>query len=198
MFYQIHDECQIERSKTVARWIGIGLVSAVLRSVWNRAEYPLEYYWGLVAGAAFFNLLHTLYLFQARSCPTFYKYLTVSLDLLFLTAAMVMTGGSRSPLFYVYFVILISNCIRYGLLMSLFIAGAVNVLYVIVLTIDRSVEPSVLGGEGLKILAFWGVALYGGTVAARLRRQAHEIATHEDTIAELRAELKRHESIADA
>ena len=198
MFTRIHDECEIERSKTVARWVGIALLSVVLHSLWNRAEYPFSAYWSLVAGAAAVNLLHTVYLFRAQRCPPLYKYVSAGLDLLFLTAAIAVTGAGRSPFFYVYFVILISNCIRYGLLMSIFIAAAVNVLYVIVLSTDRSLEPSVLGGEGLKILAFWGVALYGGTVAAHLRRQAHEIAAYEDTIADLRAELKRREPGTDA
>jgi len=41
--------------------------------------------------------------------------------------------------------------------------------------------------EGVKILAFWGVALYAGYLATRFQRQARIIEAYEETIAELRA-----------
>ncbi|HXG23480.1 MAG TPA: hypothetical protein VNJ09_02910, partial [Chthonomonadales bacterium] len=84
-----------------------------------------------------------------------------------------------------------SNCIRYGLVMSLYIAALVNVFYVVALSLAPTLKPTVLGGEGLKVLVFWGVALYGGAVAARIRRQAFEIAAYEETIAELKEELRQ-------
>jgi hypothetical protein len=152
-------------------------------------ELPNSTYLGLVGGIALINLWHTLYLFRVRECPPVYKYLTVGLDLAFLTLTIRFTGFNQSPFFYVYFVVLVSNCIRYGLLMSLYIAVLVNVLYASTLSAAGDLPPTVLGGEGLKILAFWGVALYGGAVAARIRRQTHEIAAYEETIAELKAEL---------
>ena len=43
-----------------------------------------------------------------------------------------------------------------------------------------------LGGEGLKILAFWAVAIYGGAISGRLRRQAQQLRVYEETIRELR------------
>lgn len=41
--------------------------------------------------------------------------------------------------------------------------------------------------EGVKILAFWGVALYAGYLAARFQRQARILQAYEETIASLRA-----------
>jgi hypothetical protein len=187
----LESECQTERSKTVARWFAIAILAGLLH--WQRSHGLIELtdglFWSLIAGVALINFGHTLYLFRVQECPPSYKYLTVGLDLVFLTLTIRFTGFNQSPFFYVYFVVLVSNCIRYGLLMSLYIAVLVNVLYASTLSAAPGLPPTVLGGEGLKILAFWGVALYGGAVAARIRRQAYEIAAYEETIAELKAEL---------
>lgn len=186
-------ELEIERSKTVARWFFIAILAGLL--AWQRATQVIvvspSAFAFLVGGVILVNLLHSVYLFRAQTCPAFYKYLSVGLDLLFLTIAIYFSGGNKSPFFFVFFVLLVSNCIRYGLAMSLYIAVLVNVLYVAALSqVSKKMEPTVLGGEGLKILAVWGTALYGGAVAARVRRQAFEIAAYEETIAELRARLR--------
>ena len=185
-------EREIESSKTLIRWIAIVLLALIGRSVFEPATF--DWFWGIVAGACAVNVFHTVYLARVDPIPREYKYFSVAVDLLFLSAAILVTGHSQSPFFFLYFVILISNCLRYGLFMSLFVAVVVNILYVAVLSVGPRVEPSVVGGEGLKILAFWSVALYGGVVASRIQRQAHVLASYEDTIAELRAELKRLET----
>ena len=82
--------------------------------------------------------------------PRWLKYVTVLGDMAFVSALIYYTGLAQSPFFFVYFVILISNCLRYGLLMSLYVALLFNVMYVVVLGLAPSgaVQPSVLGGEG--------------------------------------------------
>ena len=45
------------------------------------------------------------------------------------------TGGGRSPFFFVYFVFLISNGLRYGLRMSLFVAPMFNIFYALALRV---------------------------------------------------------------
>ena len=185
-------EREIESSKTLIRWIAIVLLALVGRSVFEPAAF--DAFWAIVGGACAVNIFHTFYLARVDPIPPAYKYLSVAADLGFLSAAILVTGHSQSPFFFLYFVILISNCLRYGLLMSLYVAVVVNLLYVGILSVDPRVEPSVVGGEGLKILAFWSVALYGGVVSSRIQRQAHVLASYEDTIAELRAELKRLET----
>jgi hypothetical protein len=189
----LESECETERSKAIARWFGIVLLAGLLS--WERRHAVTGItdgvFYGIVGGIIAVNLAHTIYLFRARECPAFYKYISVGLDLIFLTVTIRFTGFNQSPFFYVYFVILVSNCIRYGLLMSLYIAVLVNIFYAVTLALapPEQMQPTVLGGEGLKILVFWGVALYGGAVSARIRRQAFEIAAYEDTIAELRTEM---------
>ncbi len=187
-------ERHIEQSKALARWFGFAIVAGVLH--WQRRNGFITLssasYAGIVGGAVAINLLHTLYLYTCKACSPLYKYLTVGLDVLLVTVLIAMTGYTRSPFFYVYFLLLISNCMRYGILMSIYLASLVNVCYAFALTIAPPAEreAAVLGGEGLKILAFWGVALYGGGIAARMRRHLHEISAYEDTIAELRADLR--------
>jgi K+-sensing histidine kinase KdpD len=158
---------------------------------------------GGIAGAAMLmTALEAFYLWRpgVTEVPHAFKYLTVCGDMVFISVLIYYTGFTQSPFFYVYFVFLISNCLRYGLLMSLFVATIMNVLYVIVLGLAPagSVKPSVLGGEGLKILAFWAVALYGGSVSARLRRQSNQLRVYEETLAELRAELANSQADAAA
>jgi hypothetical protein len=188
-------EWETERSKVVARWIGIVVVAMVLE--WQRRNGLIQMtriqYTELVGAVALANLLHTLYLARVRTCPPLFKYVTTGLDVVFATATICWTGYTRSPFFYLYFLLLVSNSIRYGFGMSLFVATCVNVFYAAALSLAAPEEQqtAVLGGEGLKLLSFWGVALYGGGIAARMRRSAHVIASYEDTIADLKEEVRQ-------
>jgi hypothetical protein len=197
---EIESEWAIERSKVVARWFGIVVLATVLE--WQRHNgliaMPRSVFLTLVGGMALINLLHTVYLARCRTVSPLFKYLTTGLDALLVTVTIAWTGYTRSPFFYVYFVLLVSNCLRYGFGMALYLATLVNILYAGALSLAPMTErqTAVLGGEGLKILGFWAVALYGGSIAARMRRTAHVIAAYEDTIAELRAELRARDARA--
>ncbi len=190
-------ERDTERSKVNARWFAIVLLFAAL--LWIRrhdptVQMPNAVLYGIAGAAVAMTALEALYLWQPnrRTIPPWFKYVTVFADMAFVSILIYYTGFTRSPFFFVYFVFLISNCLRYGMLMSLFVALVFNLLYVVVLGFapPQEVQPSVLGGEGLKIIAFWAVALYGGAVSARLRRQANQLRVYEETIAELQARLK--------
>jgi hypothetical protein len=191
-------ERDTERAKVNVRWFAIALLLAVL--LWMRRHDPViraqvspALAWGLALAALAGTTLEALYLWQPNriDIPRWFKYLTVTGDMAFVSILIYYTGFTQSPFFFVYFVFLISNCLRYGLLMSLFVAGVFNLFYVFVLGLapQGTVRPSVLGGEGLKIVAFWMTALYGGAISARLRRQAIQLRVYEETIAELRARL---------
>jgi hypothetical protein len=191
-------ECDTERAKINVRWLAIVLLLGVL--LWIRRHdtavairVPPALAWTIAVAALLMTSAEALYLWRpgVTVIPRGFKYLTVFGDMAFISVLIYYTGFTQSPFFFVYFVFLISNCLRYGLLMSLFVAATMNVLYVVVLGLapEGKVAPSVLGGEGLKILAFWMVALYGGSVSARLRRQANQLHVYEETIAELRTEL---------
>jgi hypothetical protein len=191
-------ERDTERAKTNVRWFAIALLLVML--LWIRrhdravasAVSPLLAL-GIALAAVLMTAAEALYLWRpgVTVIPHWIKYVTVFGDMAFISALIYYTGFTRSPFFYIYFVFLISNCLRYGLLMSVFVAATMNLLYVIVLGLapPELRAPSVLGGEGMKILAFWAVALYGGSVSARIRRQANQLRAYEETILELRARL---------
>lgn len=195
------NERDTERAKVHVRWFAIVALLGVLfyirrhdpavaQQISDRLAYG-------IAGAAFLmTALEAAYLYRPKLTliPRWVKYVTVFGDMAFISVLIYYTGFTQSPFFYVYFLFLISNCLRYGLWMSLFVALTFNVLYVFVLGLAPvgAVKPSVLGGEGLKILAFWAVAFYGGAISARLRRQANQLRVYEETILDLRAQLHAH------
>ncbi|HZT42049.1 MAG TPA: hypothetical protein VFA07_07655 [Chthonomonadaceae bacterium] len=192
-------ERDTERAKVNARWIAIVLLFGVLqwirRHTHSYGAIPMSdaLAYGITGAALAMTTLEALYLWTPgrAAIPRWLKYVTVLGDMVFVSVLIYYTGFTQSPFFFVYFVLLISNCLRYGLLMSLFVAAAFNILYAAALgsAPAGAVHPSVLGGEGLKILAFWAVALYGGAVSARLRRQANQLRVYEETILDLRARL---------
>jgi hypothetical protein len=191
------NERDTERAKINIR--GMAIVLLLCAALWIRAQSPRVHLSnmalaGIVGAAALMTVLEAVYLWSPGRVriPRGFKYVTVFGDMAFVSLLIYDTGGAQSPFFFVYFVFLISNCLRYGLLMSLFIALTVNVLYVVVLGLagPDARTASVLGGEGLKILAFWVTAFYGGSVSSRLRRQATQLRVYEETILELRAQQK--------
>ena len=192
-------ERDTERAKVNARWFAIVLLFGVLQWIRRHAHsygaVPMSdaLAYGITGAAFAMTTLEALYLWMPgrETIPRWLKYVTVLGDMIFISVLIYYTGFTQSPFFFVYFILLISNCLRYGFLMSLFVAAAFNILYAIVLgsAPPGAVHPSVLGGEGIKILAFWAVALYGGAVSARLRRQANQLRVYEETILELRARL---------
>lgn len=191
-------ERDTERSKASVRWFAIFILLAALfwirrhdAQVHERVTPVLAY--SIAIAAILMTGLESLYLWnpQVAGIPRWFKYATVTGDMVFISTLIYYTGFTRSPFFFVYFVFLISNCLRYGLLMSLFVAAMFNLCYVTVLGLApaNEIQPSTLGGEGIKILAFWAVAFYGGAVSARLLRQANQLRVYEETIEELRDRL---------
>jgi len=145
--------------------------------------------WGtvftLVATVAVLNLGYTAIL--RRGTPRWLKYLTTATDLWLISALVLFTGGSGSVFYYSYFIVLVSNGIRYGMAMALYVATVYNVGYVGVLLLAP--PPERLTVEAVKILTFWGIALYAGYLAMRFQRQSRILESYEETIAGLRAEL---------
>lgn len=192
-------ERETEQAKVPVRWFAVFVLFCAVE--WMRYRVPdLGHQISgntvlfLVASAVLMTALEAWFLWRpsTTSIPRYWKYITVFGDIGFISALVYYTGFTQSPFFFVYFVFLISNCLRYGLWMSLFVAGAVNLCYVMVLGFapPGAVKPTTLGGEGLKLLSFWVVAFYGGTISARLRRQANQLRVYEETIADLQAQVE--------
>jgi hypothetical protein len=185
------DERRIEQSKVVIRWI----VAVVLfaGAVYLRRSGSIDTSWAVIfaltAAVVLLNLGFSAVL--RRGAPRWLRYATTGSDLALTSLLVAYTGGGGSPFYYVYFVVLVSNSIRYGMGMALFVALVFNVAYVAVLVM-RPVEGD-LTLEGVKILAFWGVALYAGYLATRYQRQSRILQAYEETIAGLRARLDERE-----
>ncbi|MCS6859762.1 MAG: hypothetical protein NZT92_05530 [Abditibacteriales bacterium] len=124
-----------------------------------------------------------------RYHPAF-KFMTAAADVALISLLVHSTGAHSSFFFPLYFIVLISNGIRYGAAMSVFVALAFNVAYVLVLTSAAPLSAT-LPHEGVKILAFYLAAFYVGYLATRFQRLRHEVDGYVETIAQLREELKR-------
>lgn len=180
-------EQQIERSKVVVRWI---IAAALLTGVsYLKRQDAIPIAWPVVilltAAVAVLNLAYWAVL--RRSAPRWLKYVTTGTDLVLISVLVGYTGGSASVFYVAYFIVLVSNSIRYGLGMALYVATAYNLAYVAVLVVRPTASD--LTVEAVKILSFWGVALYAGYLAMRFQRQIRILESYEETIARLRAEL---------
>ncbi len=190
------DERRIEQSKVTIRWI----VAAVLfaGAAYLRRSGSIDTPWAIIVGLAAVVALLNLG-FSAvlrRGAPPWLRYVTTAGDIALTSLLVAYSGGSGSPFYYVYFIILVSNSIRYGMAMALFVALLFNVGYVAVL-LARPVGGD-LTLEGVKILAFWGIALYAGYLATRFQRQARILEAYEETIAGLRARIDEGDTPARA
>ncbi len=185
------DERRTEQSKVVVRWIVV--VVALAAAAYMRRTGTVETPWTVIAGltAAVMALNLGFSTVLRRGAPRWLRYVTTGSDLVLISFLVGYSGGSASPFYYVYFIVLVSNAVRYGMSMAIFVALVYNVAYVGVLL----VHP--VGGdltyEGAKILAFWGVALYAGYLASRFQRQARVLQAYEETILTLRARLGERE-----
>lgn len=180
-------EQQIERSKVVVRWIIAATLLAGVVYLKRQDAVPIGWpsIWLLTGAVAVLNLLYWGLL--RRSAPNWLKYLTTGTDLALISFLVGTTGGSASVFYVAYFVVLVSNSIRYGMGMALYVATVYNVAYVIILVVHPPGND--LTVEAVKILAFWGVALYAGYLAMRFQRQTRVLESYEETIARLRAEI---------
>jgi hypothetical protein len=180
-------EQQIERSKVVVRWIvAAALLGAV---VYLKRTGSVTVAWttviGLTASVAVLNLIYWSIL--RHGAPRWLKYVTTATDVALISMLVLFTGGSGSVFYVAYYIVLVSNSIRYGMGMALYVATAYNLTYVAML--GMAPPAGDLTTEAVKILAFWGVALYAGYLAMRFQRYARILESYEETIARLRAEL---------
>ncbi|MDR7483439.1 MAG: hypothetical protein QN183_13320 [Armatimonadota bacterium] len=181
------DDGRIERSRVTVRWLMLGIL---LAGVWylrrsGAISTDARVIAALATVAAAANLTFAAAL--RRGVPRWVRYAATVHDQLLTTALVGTTGGAASPFYYVYFIVLVSTSIRYGMGMAALAALLYNVGYVGVLLLHP------LGGdltlEGVKILAYWAVALYAGYLAARAHRQARMLQAYEETILRLRARI---------
>jgi hypothetical protein len=186
-------EAQIERSKVVVRWIVAALLFGSVAYLKQRGEIDIA--WPqIVLLTALLALLNFIYggILRHGTAPGWLKYVTTATDVALISALAGLTGATHSLFYFAYFIVLISNSFRYGMGMALYVAVIYNVGYATVVILAP--PGGDLTVEALKILAFWGIALYAGYLATRFQRQARILQSYEETILRLRhevAELRR-------
>lgn len=185
-------EQQIERSKVVVRWIVAAVLFATVSYLRRQGliTTPWSVILGLTAAVAVLNISYWAIL--RAGAPRWLKYVTTGTDLVLVSLLLLFSGGSASVFYVAYFIILVSNSIRYGMGMALYVAAVYNVAYVLLLLLKPPATDLTI--EAVRILAFWGVALYAGYLASRFQRQARILESYEETIARLRAELSTQRS----
>lgn len=184
------DEQRTEQSKVTIRWIVVTVALAAVTYMrrTGTVDTPWPVIIALTAVIAALNLGFSAVL--RRGAPRWLRYVTTGSDLAMISVLVGYSGGSASPFYYVYFIVLVSNAVRYGMAMAIVVALVYNVAYVAVLMVRPVAD---LTAEGAKILAFWGVALYAGYLAARFQRQTRILQAYEETILSLRARLGERE-----
>lgn len=179
-------EQQIERSKVVVRWLVAGVLFVAVAYLKGRGQVAVA--WAtvleLTALLAALNLIYWQIL--RRRAPRWLKYVTTATDLALISALVALTGGSGSVFYFAYFIVLVSNSMRYGMGMALYVATIYNVAYAVILRLHPPAGD--LTVEAVKIFAFWGIALYAGYLAMRFQRQTRILQSYEETIARLRHE----------
>lgn len=175
-----------EKNKAAVRWFLVLLIGGYLAyllssgqtegidSSGNAAGLFNWVYIGAVTGFfAGLNLLFSLYLYftsgEKRTLHPGFKYLTTFFDFLAVSFVVLPTGGSESMLFVIYFVVIVSNGLRYGMRLALFGVLCFNLLYVLLLAFQYYPELTLpnMQREVLKVFGFWLVGLYIGYLARR-------------------------------
>ncbi len=169
------------------RWLVAATLLAAVTYLKRQGDLtiPWSTTFALTATVVVCNLAYTWVL--RTGVPPWLKYVTTGTDLVLISALLLFTGGSGSVFYYSYFIVLVSNGIRYGMAMALYVATVYNVAYVGVLLLAPPADR--LTVEAVKILTFWGIALYAGYLAMRFQRQRRILQSYEETIAGLRAEV---------
>lgn len=181
-------EREIERSKVLVRWIVAAAAFAAVAYLKQQDAIDVSWATILFLTAILVVLNLTYWAILRTGAPPWLKYVTTAGDLAIVSLLVLHTGAASSVFYYTYFIVLVSNSIRYGMGMAVYVATVYNVGYVLVLLVHPPAGD--LTVEAVKILAFWGVALYAGYLAMRFQRQSRILESYEETIEHLRAEAR--------
>lgn len=191
-----------EINKVNVRWFLIVAISVYLFyllqggqtgvAVFNdvKGTYNLSFIAALFVCTSSLNLLYHLYLRRRKKLESnispVWKYITMGGDFVLVTLILLPTGGDESMFFFVYFIVIVSNGIRYG--MRLAIAGVLifNISYFGALMYQYYPETSLPGfqKEFLKVLGVWAVGLYIGYLSQRFEALHTELTVYQKMLKE--------------
>ncbi len=192
-------ELRNEKNKVHVRWLVVLVIAGYFGYVLltgKEAEIGASrhFTWPVTSAItgtlAFLNIILTAFLDRVlkgkASMHPFIKYATMFCDFAAVSLVLAITGGDQSMLFVVYFVVIVSNAIRYGMKLALAALIVFNVCYVAVLMYQYYPElrPGSLQKEILKVSGFWLVGLYTGYLARRFEILHGEVERYQELLAE--------------
>ncbi|MCR9145224.1 MAG: hypothetical protein NXI24_23500 [bacterium] len=193
-------ELKNERNKVNVRWLLMILIAGYLyyllktdqgQEIGSTHLFNLTNILGLTAFLATANLIFMIYLSGVASgrlrMRSPLKYISMFVDFVAISLVLLPTGGDRSIFFVVYFIVIISNSLRYGMRLALAGVFIFNLCYVAVLVYQYYpdlVIPNVQG-EILKVAVFWIVGLYTGYIARRFQILQGEVEKYQDLVRRL-------------
>ncbi len=188
-----------ELNKVNVRWFMIVIISGYLfyllgtgSNIFGDVKGTFSYSYiatlALISGGC--NMIYHLILYRIkkleRSIHPAWKYISMAADFLLVTCILLPTGGDESMFFLVYFVVIVSNGIRYG--MRLAVAGVLlfNLLYFAALFYQYYPERSLpaFQTQFLKVIGVWLVGLYIGYLSQRFEALQHEISVYRKLLAQ--------------
>ncbi|MCB1327508.1 MAG: hypothetical protein H7A21_10955 [Spirochaetales bacterium] len=196
-------ELKNESNKINVRWLLTLLVAGYLSYILytdqgNEVGTTHLFSWAyivlLVGIMAVLNLAFGIYVRRARkgrgTLSPALKYITMVVDFLAVSALLVPTGGDESLFFILYFIVIVSNSLRYG--MRLAIVGLIvfNLSYAAVLALQYYPDLSLphLQRELLKVVGFWIVGLYTGYISRRFEILQGEVEKYQRLVERLMQE----------
>ena len=188
-----------EIGKVSVRWLLIILVAIYLGYLLKNNIHSNDvagtlnafYVWGLIIFYVLLNSSFHIYLLTKRKSEngisTLVKYFSMVFDLLMVTALLFPTGGRESMFFLLYFVVILSYGIRYGMRLSLTGLIVFNCLYVFLLFYQFYPHLYVpdLQKEVLKVTGVWFVGIYTGYLSARFEMLQKEVEKYKLIIARM-------------
>jgi hypothetical protein len=188
-------EIKNEKNKASVRWLLVFVIGGYFGYLISQPEsvrgpFLNWFYVGAVtAFVAIVNLAVTLLILEGGKTGQFYpfvKYATMLADLAAISLALVFTGGSESMFFPVYFVVIVSNSLRYGMRLAITGVAAFNVMYVLVLVHQYYPHMNIPGfqKELLKVGGFWLIGLYTGYLSRRFEMLQGEVEKYERLLKE--------------
>ncbi|MCX7632045.1 MAG: hypothetical protein N2Z22_01790 [Turneriella sp.] len=191
-------EIRNEKNKAGVRWLIITAVAGYLLTLWANGEAPAKntahlfntnYIFSTLGFALCANTTITWLVLRAtkkEKISGIFKYLTMAVDFLMVTLVLLPTGGSESMLYPLYYVVIVSNALRYGMKVALVGIVTMNAFYVAMLGVQYYPQVEIPGyqQEALKIAGFWVVGIYTGYLARRFEILRGEVERYQKLLAQ--------------
>lgn len=195
-------ELSNERNKVNVRWVLMLLIAGYLYyllrtdqgdEIGSTPLFNSGYIIALTVFLALANIIFSIFLYgvakQRWRMRWGLKYLSMIVDFLAISLVLLPTGGDRSIFFVVYFIVIVSNSLRYGMRLALVGAFTFNICYVAVLMYQYYPDMAIPNAQGeiLKVAVFWVVGLYTGYIARRFQILQGEVERYRDLVGRLMA-----------